>query len=178
MHPTHAEYQAFPHPENRERPAGVELGTARRVVHPPWQGSRLPLHHGRLIGCRVVKDRERRDIPRAPGGNRTLVTADQRCASVPGVRSCRWTTSAFPLRTANRQSQFERQSKPKLDVAKSAEVGPEGLEPSPAWVRTRDAAANTSIPLVCFQSARWESNPRLTSYKDAALTAELRASDQ
>ena len=25
-------------------------------------------------------------------------------------------------------------------------VGPEGLEPSPAWVRTRDAAANTSIP--------------------------------
>ena len=26
-------------------------------------------------------------------------------------------------------------------------VGPEGLEPSPAWVRTRDAAANTSVPI-------------------------------
>ncbi len=25
-------------------------------------------------------------------------------------------------------------------------VGPEGLEPSPAWVRTRDAAVNTSVP--------------------------------
>ena len=25
-------------------------------------------------------------------------------------------------------------------------VGPEGLEPSPAWVRTRNAAANTSVP--------------------------------
>jgi hypothetical protein len=27
-------------------------------------------------------------------------------------------------------------------------VGPEGLEPSPAWVRTRCAAANTSVPFV------------------------------
>jgi hypothetical protein len=31
-------------------------------------------------------------------------------------------------------------------------VGLEGLEPSPAWVRTRDAAANTSIPFVCLSS--------------------------
>lgn len=35
----------------------------------------------------------------------------------------------------------------RLNVGQSAEVGPEGLEPSPAWVRTRDAAANTSIPI-------------------------------
>jgi hypothetical protein len=56
-------------------------------------------------------------------------------------------------------------------------VGPEGLEPSPAWVRTRDAAANTSIPFFCFQSARRELNPRPASYKDAALTVELRASE-
>jgi hypothetical protein len=56
-------------------------------------------------------------------------------------------------------------------------VGPEGLEPSPAWVRTRDAAANTSIPFFCFQSARRELNPRPAPYKDAALTVELRASE-
>ena len=59
----------------------------------------------------------------------------------------------------------------RINVGQSAEVGPEGLEPSPAWVRTRDAAANTSIPFFCFQSARWELNPRPASYKDAALTA-------
>ena len=64
-------------------------------------------------------------------------------------------------------------------------VGPEGLEPSPARLRaagTRhpalpgagSAAANTLI--LCFMLARWELNPRPASYKDAALTAELRAS--
>ena len=36
-------------------------------------------------------------------------------------------------------------------------VGPEGLEPSPRWLRARDAAANTWIPF----SARRELNPRL-----------------
>lgn len=29
-------------PDSRERPAGVE------PAHPPWQGDRLPLHHGRV----------------------------------------------------------------------------------------------------------------------------------
>ena len=55
---------------NRERPAGVE------PAHPPWQGDRLPLHHGRLVGSRIVKD------PRAPGGTRSLVAALRvRCLS-------------------------------------------------------------------------------------------------
>jgi hypothetical protein len=54
------------------------------------------------------------------------------------------------------------------------QVGPEGLEPSPARLRAGDAAANTSVPSI--ESARWESNPRPASYKDAALTTELRAS--
>src|SRR3989442_1954570 len=35
-------------------------------------------------------------------------------------------------------------------------VGPEGLEPSPRWLRARDAAANTWIP---FPSAGRASNP-------------------
>jgi hypothetical protein len=41
-----------------ERPAGVEPGTIRRMVLPPWQGGRLPLHHGRLVGHQVVKDHQ------------------------------------------------------------------------------------------------------------------------
>ena len=53
-------------------------------------------------------------------------------------------------------------------------VGPEGLEPSPARLRAGNAAANTLV--LCLQLARWELSPRPTSYKDAALTAELRAS--
>src|SRR5262249_5461043 len=36
-------------------------------------------------------------------------------------------------------------------------MGPEGLEPSPPWLRARHAAANTWIP----KSARRELNPRL-----------------
>src|SRR5439155_15360446 len=39
----------------------------------------------------------------------------------------------------------------------SAAMGPEGLEPSPRWLRARHAAANTWIP----KSARRELNPRL-----------------
>ena len=53
-------------------------------------------------------------------------------------------------------------------------VGPEGLEPSPTRLRAGNAAANTLI--LYFMLARWELNPRPASYKDAALTAELRAS--
>ena len=119
-----------------ERPAGVEPAL------PPWQGDRLPLHHGRLIGCRVVKDR------RAPGGNRTLVTALRvRClaAGPPVLIRCGQPIASLSLNGC---------PKPKIDVDKSAEVGPEGLEPSPAWVRTRDAAANTSIPFF-FSVVLW-----------------------
>ncbi len=35
---------------NQERPAGVEPAL------PPWQGSRLPLHHGRLWQNQIVKE--------------------------------------------------------------------------------------------------------------------------
>ncbi len=38
----------------QERPAGVEPAL------PPWQGSRLPLHHGRVLIGWIVKDREHR----------------------------------------------------------------------------------------------------------------------
>lgn len=36
----------------KERPAGIEPAL------PPWQGSTLPLHHGRLCYDQIVKERE------------------------------------------------------------------------------------------------------------------------
>ena len=42
------------HVLKNERPAGVEPAL------PPWQGSRLPLHHGRLCHNQIVKQREHR----------------------------------------------------------------------------------------------------------------------
>ena len=55
VRPKHAEYQAFLRPVLRERPAGVEPAL------PPWQGGRLPLHHGRCRCAGLPK------IVRAPG---------------------------------------------------------------------------------------------------------------
>ena len=63
------------HVLKQERPAGVE------PARPPWQGGRQPLHHGRVLrspNCQRA---------RAPGGTRTHVAADHRCAAVPGVRN-------------------------------------------------------------------------------------------
>ena len=118
---------------HEKRPAGVEPAL------PPWQGGRLPLHHGRANVCRIVKE---------------------------------------PLRSTGRDLNPRRRitgavSSPLDDQCLS--VGPDGLEPSPAWLRARYAAANTLIPCIAGQSARKESNPRPGPYKRPALTTELRA---
>ncbi len=67
-------------------------------------------------------------------------------------------------------------------LANSFQVGPEGFEPSPLRLRAGDAAGNTSVPyfnsFVPIQLARKELNLRPASYKDAALTAELRANSR
>ena len=60
-------------------------------------------------------------------------------------------------------------------IRQSAVVGPEGLEPSPAWVRTRDAAAKTSIPCCLFSVGSDGVEPSSDPYKESALTIELRA---
>ena len=65
------------HTLKMKRPAGVEPAL------PPWQGSRLPLHHGRVESLVELSK------IRAPGGTRTHVAA----LRVRGPR--RWTTSAF-----------------------------------------------------------------------------------
>lgn len=87
--PNQADSASFPTPRtglmNEECPAGFE------PARPPWQGSRLPLHHGhssrnKQKRCvRIVKENER-----AQGGTRT---------HVPAIRArspCRWTTRALP----------------------------------------------------------------------------------
>ena len=121
------------HVLKNERPAGIE------PTLPPWQGSRLPLHHGRLCVTTKLSNSE----STGPDSNRRH--------RITGAES-------WPL-----------------DDQCLLSVGPEGLEPSPSWLRARNAAANTLV--LWNQFARWELNPRPTSYKDAALTAELRASE-
>ena len=68
----------LPHAPKQKHPAGVEPAL------PPWQGSRLPLHHGRFESLVELSKN------RAPGGTRTHVAA----LRVRNPR--RWTTSAFP----------------------------------------------------------------------------------
>ena len=54
-----------------------------------------------------------------------------------------------------------------------SQVGPVGIEPTSSGLRDRCITLSATVP---HQSARWELNPRPASYKDVALTAELRAS--
>ena len=99
------------HVLNQERPAGVEPAL------PPWQGSRLPLHHGRLSYIELSKNTRAPDPPagRCPDSNpRPRITSAE---SLPLDNQC-----LLPP------------------------VGSLGLEPRPARLRAGDAATNTSIP--------------------------------
>ena len=58
-------------------------------------------------------------------------------------------------------------------VTSRVQVGPEGLEPSPRWLRARHAAANTWIP---FGPEGVE--PSSGPYKEPALAVELRAKSE
>ena len=150
--PGHAEYQTFPRPESKSA---------------QWE-SNPHIRHGKAVGCRYImgacwlpncqrsKSTGRDSNPRSRCTRAVSWPLDDQCLSVADSLADR---------------DLNRRSNRLLSIGQSAEVGPDGLEPSPAWVRTRDAAANTSIPFVCIQSARWELNPRPASYKDAALTA-------
>ena len=61
-------------------------------------------------------------------------------------------------------------------VTSRVQVGPEGLEPSPRWLRARYAAANTWIPsrLIGPEGVEPSSGP----YKEPALAVELRAKSE
>ena len=119
------------HVLNQERPAGVEPAL------PPWQGSRLPLHHGRLS-----------------------------CFQLSKIESTG--------RDSNPRSRFTGAVSWPLDDQCLLSVGPVGIEPTSSGLRDRCITLSATVPC---QSARWELNPRPASYKDAALTVELRASE-
>jgi hypothetical protein len=91
-----------------KRPAGVEPAL------PPWQGSRLPLHHGRRNPGRIAKD-----------------------------QSTGWDSNPRHRITGAESSPLDDQC---LSIDRVSLVGPEGLEPSPTWLRARHAASNTLIP--------------------------------
>ena len=137
---------------------GAKVGQARgEGIEPSSPGSKPGIvtnsdYPAVMLEDRIVKDRN----SRAPGATRTRVTADHRFGWSP---QCEILAARRPVLFTIYQS-----------------VEPEGLEPSPAWLRARDAAANTLVPSRFKQSARRELNPRPASYKDAALTVELRAS--
>ena len=88
----------------RKCPAGVEPARS------PWQGDRLPLHHGHCDRRRIVKENQ----------------------------STGWGSNPRHRLTRAVSCLLDHQCKPR--------VGPEGLEPSPAWLRARCAAANTLVP--------------------------------
>ena len=95
LRPKQAECQTFPRPESSERPAGVE------PARPPWQGDRLPLHHGRLVGSRIVKDHQstRRDSnPRRRITGAVSSPLDDQCVCSVGLVGIEPTSSGLRVR--------------------------------------------------------------------------------
>ena len=152
--------QAFPHPEVflTECPAGIE------PAHPPWQGGRLPLHHGHLRRPHIVKE------PRAPGGSRTHV------AALRGRSLRRWTTSArIPMGPEGLEPSLNR-----LRAGRSAARTsvPIGAPSRPGRSRTSAARLSAGCSPVELQavavpfshwSAPGELNPSSLAYKASAL---------
>ena len=147
MRPRHADSQTFPRPENKERPAGIEPAL------PPWQDSTLPLHHGRFSVTTRLSESESTgpDLNRRP--RRPPSGGARGAESWPLDDQCLCFSRTGPIRLRR--------------------IGTR-LGPSPHQLRARNAAANTLV--LRLELARWELDPRPASYKDAALTAELRAS--
>ena len=158
----------------KKHPAGVEPAL------PPWQGSTLPLHNGCvLVLVELSKSKEsRRSGEQVIAGEplccphflRWAARCLLSCSPVP-LLSC--SLSAGP---AERSTGWESNPRFRITGAESwplndpclssnlftsKQVGPEGLEPSPTWLRARHAAANTWIPCIQFEWGRRDSNPRL-----------------
>ncbi len=118
--PDQADCQAFPHPEPLKCPAGVEPAL------PPWQGGRLPLHHGHIGRRRIVKDGHRVGLEPPPGGSRV------RCAAVaPRFRMPVFAGRVF--RAVPRSPHFQA-------------IGMAGFEPAVSWSQARRIAGLSHIP--------------------------------
>ena len=143
-----ASYQLL-HPA--KRPVGVE------PTLPPWQGSRLPLHHGRKIASQPNCQRSGMN-----GLHRLTASKEHRVGIEP--TSPRYDGGILPL---------DDQCLLKYSV------GPVRIELTSFGLRDRCITLSATIPncvvVVSFQSAWRELNPRPSPYKDAALTPELHA---
>ena len=151
--PMQADSQAFPRPERKPI---ADRNSVHASLQSAQRESNPHIRHGEAVGYRYIMGTFADPELSNNRGHRVGLepTSPHYGCALPR----RWTTSAF-----------------------SQSVGPEGLEPSPTWLRARHAAANTLIPfrfslLLRAQSARRESNPRPGPYKRPALTTELRAS--
>ena len=144
--------------------AGIE--PANRVTELPYRichtASSQEVGFEPTISC----SRSRR-IPRlshtlrskAPSGSRTRTSAmaRQQAAATSWVHSNRWSNCQRSKSTgwdSNPRRRITGAESSPLDdqCLSSLSVGPEGLEPSPTWLRARHAAANTLIPCSCFAS--------------------------
>ena len=103
-----------------ERPAGVE------PAHPPWQGDRLPLHHGRFgwkPNCQGAKSTGRDSNPRH---RMTTLRA------VPGAVSLPLSRPVLVSGTGGHRTHIVRFKRPVhcLVCHSPVAVGAEGVEPS------------------------------------------------
>ena len=124
MLPKHAEYQAFLRPVYQERPAGVEPAL------PPWQGGRLPLHHGRVDGvpnCQRTKSTGRDSNPRRRITGAVSSPLDDQCIV------CQWDQRDSNPHLAGLRVRVLAAST--LPQSRSS-VGAEGVEPS-TWLLIR-----------------------------------------
>ena len=136
------------------RPKHAEYQTFPRPESKSAQWESNPhIRHGKAVGCRYIMgawlEARLSKIIRAPGGTRTLVAADQPTVGARGAVSLPLDDQCLSVRLV-------------------------GIEPTSSGLRDRCITLSATVP---NQSARWELNPRPASYKDAALTVELRASE-
>jgi hypothetical protein len=148
-------------------PAGFQA-TPRAESNSAQRESNPHIRHGEAAGSRYIM------------GAEILVELSKIRAPDHGYSP--WCPDSNPRRRDHRYSR-RCPGRGVLASRRQLSVGPDGLEPSPTWLRAKHAAANTLIPclsLVSFlqraKSARRELNPRPRPYKRLALTAELRAS--
>ncbi len=168
--------------------AGIEPASARLTAAHPYQ------HGTHRIVCFSQDDWIRTsDLLRPKQAEYQTFPRPESSERSAGIEPAppAWQASALPLRherligsriVKDHQS-TGRDSNPRrritgavslpLDDQCVCSVGLVGIEPTSSGLRDRCITLSATIP---NQSARWELNPRPASYKDAALTAELRAS--
>jgi hypothetical protein len=142
----------------------LNLKSAQRELNPRLLHGKQVRYHYAMSACRTTK------LSKIQEHREGLEPSSPHYES--GIFAARRPV-LVPVRNLEREAQFERPFKPSSRRPSSAEVGPVGIEPTSSGLRDRCITLSATVP---NQSARWESNPRLASYKDAALTTELRAS--